>query len=386
MKKRKIRENKSQQTFGDIEDNTNIWDKNRLKRLFEILEENGGDGNDDEEEEEGGVREYFSVITKRSKKNTEISTVVIHDVLDEILLGRIFTYCNPFIPVVPFVCKAWFNVWKFDPVVGRSNPEYVKQSMRLFCEWSLELQPQRTEALIKLRNIGNEIKKLEEESDCGNDQMSPPPGFEIKMRDLHEKHQQEIDAFHDGIESKHKQRLKLYQCVVSSRGLAGGKWASAVLCGDIDVLEYLYKEHCERLTRTPEKTNILLSRPLNSFGRPIIESALLTEVVTNLAAKKGNIDVLRWLRNNTTVLFTFEVADIAASQQRWDIMEFVVSENIPCSAYAMACVAKHGQFNLLKALRSRSVSSAWDSRVYEYARANGHLKLAHWAKSNGCPC
>ena len=107
------------------------------------------------------------------------------------------------------------------------------------------------------------------------------------------------------------------------------------------------------------------------------------------AARSGNLELLRWLREEKKFEWDAFTINTAAIGGDLHIVKYCMeqkcprSEKCPRSGLTCALAARHGHLDVLKYLRENG--ALWSSWTCFFARENNHLECLNYAKENGCP-
>ena len=131
---------------------------------------------------------------------------------------------------------------------------------------------------------------------------------------------------------------------------------------------------------TPEDPN----KPL-----PFEKRYPFMDLVANppLAALKGRLSVLRWLRISW---YPMDVSTFTAAARNGHLvcMEWALESGLDQGTFivsvAMTAAAESGHLDILKWIRE-TLMCPWFTRTVEAAAKNGHMHCLKWARENGCP-
>ena len=101
------------------------------------------------------------------------------------------------------------------------------------------------------------------------------------------------------------------------------------------------------------------------------------------AARLGNLELLRWLREEKKFDWDNMTINEAAHHGHLHIVRHCVEQKCPITKLACAFAAKNGHLDILKYLHEKN--APWDSWTCAFARENNHLECLLYALDNRCP-
>jgi len=101
------------------------------------------------------------------------------------------------------------------------------------------------------------------------------------------------------------------------------------------------------------------------------------------AARSGNLELLRWLREEKKFVWNRWTIQRAASCGHLHIVKYCMEQKCPIEGLACAFAAKNGHLDILKYLHEKN--APWDARTCAFARENNHLECLLYALDNRCP-
>jgi hypothetical protein len=102
-----------------------------------------------------------------------------------------------------------------------------------------------------------------------------------------------------------------------------------------------------------------------------------------LAAKKGNLLVLQFLRNELDCPWDACTCAAAAENGHFEVLQWARINGCPWNAEVCRHAAHNGQLDVLQWARANDCP--WNLQVCAHAALNGHLEVLQWAHANGCP-
>ncbi|KAJ8612938.1 hypothetical protein CTAYLR_006194 [Chrysophaeum taylorii] len=100
------------------------------------------------------------------------------------------------------------------------------------------------------------------------------------------------------------------------------------------------------------------------------------------AAVGGHLDVLKWARAGGCP-WTEHACSCAALGGHLDILKWARHHGCPWDAFTCSQAAVGGNLEVLKYARAHGCD--WTSRTCAWAARSGHLAILKWARANGCP-
>jgi hypothetical protein len=188
---------------------------------------------------------------------------------------------------------------------------------------------------------------------------------------------------------------------------------SAIFRGDLDLLQWLHKNHCPcdpRACRTAaEQGHFEVLKWLYSIGCELdsetMEFAVLSGCMNILqwlydhgcpwgkttcatAAECGRVFVLKWLRDNGCPWdwTTYKSALLSDSQHitvNLHILEWAYTNGCPPSNKICSIAAQYGYLDVLQWARGHDIP--WSNNVCFLAAKNKDVEMLDWALANGCP-
>ena len=115
-----------------------------------------------------------------------------------------------------------------------------------------------------------------------------------------------------------------------------------------------------------------------------------TRAMCTMAAMRGQVDLLQWLRSLAPPCpWNEETCAFAADGGHLNVLAWLRSQTPPCPWNEETCAvaAGRGHLDLLMWLRSQKPPCPWNSSACSSAAAGGHLKVLQWLRSqeNSCP-
>jgi hypothetical protein len=100
------------------------------------------------------------------------------------------------------------------------------------------------------------------------------------------------------------------------------------------------------------------------------------------AAKCGNVEVLRWLREHDCP-WGVTSCTCAAGAERLDTLKWLRQHHCPWNSRTMREAARRGNIDILCWLLEQG--APWDAWVCTYAAHGGDLETLQWLREHGCP-
>jgi hypothetical protein len=122
------------------------------------------------------------------------------------------------------------------------------------------------------------------------------------------------------------------------------------------------------------------------------ETAPLVARACGLAARAGDLEMLKWFRKKgcpwipeypAEVLWRFGTCDEAAWMGKLEVLEWARSQGAPWYSLTCACAARGGHLDVLQWARAQGCP--WDAKTCAWAAYGGHLEVLQWARAQGCP-
>ena len=107
------------------------------------------------------------------------------------------------------------------------------------------------------------------------------------------------------------------------------------------------------------------------------------------AARNGHLDVLKWLRSQDPPCpWGVETCRAAARNGHLDVLKWLRSQDPPCPWDKWVChyAAVNGHLDVLKWVRSQDPPCPWNEWACYYAAEKGHLDVLKWLRSQNPPC
>ncbi|AGO85343.1 Ankyrin repeat domain containing protein [Pandoravirus salinus] len=172
----------------------------------------------------------------------------------------------------------------------------------------------------------------------------------------------------------------------------GTRWgrdtcAAAARGGHLEVLKYAHERGCawdhSTCAAAAKGGHLACLQYAHTYGCPWYERTVLQK-----AGKYGRLDCLRWAvehgcRIDNNPFATVILCD-AARRGHLDVVSYLVNDTAcPLSACAAEAAADGGHLDVLRCLRE--AGCPWTSAVCRNAAAGGHLDVLAYAHENGCP-
>ncbi len=107
----------------------------------------------------------------------------------------------------------------------------------------------------------------------------------------------------------------------------------------------------------------------------------LIKNVCAISARNGNLDCLKWARENGCVLNKFTCHN-AAMYGHLDCLKWARENSCDWNVYTCSFAAFYGHLDCLKYARENGCP--WNERTCSTAAYNGHFDCLKWARENGC--
>lgn len=188
-------------------------------------------------------------------------------------------------------------------------------------------------------------------------------------------------------------------------------FACAMSGGNVKILQYLLDENCPSEKSAVDYnigTVATFKWFLHWFGSPeaydgIGSNAVASEsfelleileirnrykflragpVMCYVAAAKGKLNVLKWLREKGCP-WDSETCTAAASAKNFEILKYARENGCEWNSFTCSGAATSGSLEILKWLREQKCP--WDSITTAHAQIEGNLEILRWAVENGCP-
>jgi len=150
--------------------------------------------------------------------------------------------------------------------------------------------------------------------------------------------------------------------------------------GQMKVLKWLRKNNC--LLDETVCANAALNGHLNVLIWARKNYCFWGERVCANAALNGHLDVLIWAKGNYC-LWDEKVCANAALNGHLDVLIWARNNNCPWDETVCSNAALNGHLDVL--IWARNNNCSWDERVCSNAALNGHLDVLIWARNNNCP-
>jgi hypothetical protein len=94
-------------------------------------------------------------------------------------------------------------------------------------------------------------------------------------------------------------------------------------------------------------------------------------------AKTNKLELLKWIREEKKCRWDRRTINAAASQGNLEMVKYCVANKCPIRTGACANAASGGQLEVLKYLREE-VKAPWDEKTADWAAKNGHLHILEY--------
>jgi hypothetical protein len=148
---------------------------------------------------------------------------------------------------------------------------------------------------------------------------------------------------------------------------AGHAWAAAVAATAL-------------MTWAKHEKNLPLRRD-SIFGLRAPRLCLME--ACSLAARGGNVEVLKWLHSTGCPWNSYTSQANAAAGGHLGVLKWLHSTGCPWSSVACDTAAEGGHLEVLKWMRNQGCP--WDVSTCYAAAAGGHLLVLQWLHNSGCP-
>lgn len=128
-------------------------------------------------------------------------------------------------------------------------------------------------------------------------------------------------------------------------------------------------------------------RWLNVLRWAHVHGMALLAVAGQMATHTGDLAMLKWLwsdeAGNGRCVWTSSLCDVAADRGHLKVLKWLRANGCEWREYTCEMAAGGGHLEVLKWLRRNGCE--WDVRVCRAAAEKGHLRVLRWARQNGCP-
>jgi hypothetical protein len=124
----------------------------------------------------------------------------------------------------------------------------------------------------------------------------------------------------------------------------------------------------------------LSPRPRSTFANPV--PRLCLREACSLAARGGDLEVLKWL-HNTGCPCDSATCRAAAGGGYLEVLKWLHHQGCPWDAATCYAAATGGHLEVLKWLHN--TGCPWDSETCYAAATFGHLEMLKWLRNQGCP-
>jgi hypothetical protein len=114
-----------------------------------------------------------------------------------------------------------------------------------------------------------------------------------------------------------------------------------------------------------------------------VELTMNQEYFCARVAETNDLKLLRWVREEKECAWDYITSNIAACKGNLDILKYCVENGCEVDARHCATAAKSGHLACLEYLRSKNCP--WDERVCEFAHENNHIDVLTYAVKNKAP-
>lgn len=111
-------------------------------------------------------------------------------------------------------------------------------------------------------------------------------------------------------------------------------------------------------------------------------SAAIGLQLTEIAAKEGHLEMLKWAREEGCP-WDQNTCRCAAERGHLEVLRWAKEQGCPWDKSTCKFAARGGHLALLKWAREQGCP--WDERTCSSAAKGGHLGLLQWARGQGCP-
>lgn len=149
--------------------------------------------------------------------------------------------------------------------------------------------------------------------------------------------------------------------------------------GDIHILEWLKPYYWdERLCYYAASNNKLDALIyLLSLDCPV------NDKIYNYAAKYGHVNIIKWLKTNTTLKLNIDACNMAARHGKFSVMKYIRQCGVCYDTSTCAAAAEGGHGNIISYLKNNGYP--WDETTCEAAARTGRLQLLISLRNHGCP-
>ncbi|GFH46184.1 hypothetical protein CTEN210_02658 [Chaetoceros tenuissimus] len=156
----------------------------------------------------------------------------------------------------------------------------------------------------------------------------------------------------------------------------------------LDVIHYLYEKYewedsvkhgdqgleLSRIAAKKGSVNVLKFLRRNDFS--------CDSRITSLAAEFGHLNILQYAHENSCP-WKPDVCYKAAAAGHFEVLQYAFEHGCPWDAWTCIASAEAGHLDILKWAKANNCP--WDSSfVIEKAAAGGHLHIVQWCLENGC--
>jgi hypothetical protein len=107
-----------------------------------------------------------------------------------------------------------------------------------------------------------------------------------------------------------------------------------------------------------------------------------SERTCNVAAQGGHLEVLQWAHANGCP-WDWETCRMAALRDHLEILQWARANDCPWDATTCSGAAEGGHLKVLQWAHANGCP--WDERTCSAVASSGHLEMLKWARANGCP-
>ena len=115
---------------------------------------------------------------------------------------------------------------------------------------------------------------------------------------------------------------------------------------------------------------------VDATGRPVYE------LTPEEAVRRGDLNGLQLLLERAPRVRR-DVCAVAAEVGNLDVLKWLRENECPWDRWTCAYAAEHGHLEMLKWARENDCP--WDEATCAFAADSGHLETLKWARENGCP-
>jgi len=158
--------------------------------------------------------------------------------------------------------------------------------------------------------------------------------------------------------------------------------AAAARRGDLEMLQWLRAKGCPWDSTTCERAaqqgRLCVLEWARAQGCPWNWGSS----VCCRAAKAGHLHVIKWARDNRC-LWSPQICAAAAGAGHLAVLQWARANGCPWNEETCAHAARNGHLHVLQWLRANDCE--WGIDTCREAARNGHLEVLQWARANGCP-